>query len=367
MLLKPFGNHEKAKYWSNKNIDENGIFIDPKTISSTSRMKYLFDCIECNHTFLKRVCDITRTDSSSWCNYCSHSVLCNNENCIKCFENSFASYEDKEKLACWSKDNIDKDGNLITPRNIFKNSKVYYKFICKGCNHDIVQRPANIIRNIWCIYCAHLKLCDEDNCIFCFENSFASTPEAIYWHEDNKLTPRQVFKNAHTKYDFNCNKCLNKFTQFPQVIFKEKSTCQLCVRQTESKVYRKLKIYYPDIIYNFYADWCRNETTNSKLPFDFLLEDKKIIIELDGEQHFTQVRNWLNVEECRRRDLFKMKCANDNGYSIIRIYQKDVLKDKINWIQILQESIQDIVSKNIIQNHFIAFDENKYKDFIFQI
>lgn len=35
-------------------------------------------------------------------------------------------------------------------------------------------------------------------------------------------------------------------------------------------------------------DWCKNI---KHLPFDFVLSERKIIIELDGPQHFRQVSN----------------------------------------------------------------------------
>jgi very-short-patch-repair endonuclease len=31
--------------------------------------------------------------------------------------------------------------------------------------------------------------------------------------------------------------------------------------------------------------------TNRLLPYDFVIEDMKLIIEIDGEQHFSQVPN----------------------------------------------------------------------------
>jgi len=39
-------------------------------------------------------------------------------------------------------------------------------------------------------------------------------------------------------------------------------------------------------------DWCRYSDTNNIMPFDFGITDKKILIELDGEQHFSQDDNY---------------------------------------------------------------------------
>jgi very-short-patch-repair endonuclease len=75
-------------------------------------------------------------------------------------------------------------------------------------------------------------------------------------------------------------------------------------------------------------DWYKNIYP---LPFDFLIEKLKVIIEIDGSQHFSQVRNWTHPDDTQKRDIYKMKCANFHGYSVIRIFQEDVWKDKNNW------------------------------------
>ena len=68
---------------------------------------------------------------------------------------------------------------------------------------------------------------------------------------------------------------------------------------------------------------------------------------MDGEQHFRQVRNWLPPEEMHKRDLYKMNCANNNNYSIIRIYQPDVYSNKYDWVNELVNSSQKEVRANL--------------------
>ena len=57
-----------------------------------------------------------------------------------------------------------------------------------------------------------------------------------------------------------------------------------------------------------------------------------------------------------------MKCANENGYSIIRILQKDVYKNKYDWLKELRENIETITTQNRIQNIYMS-KNNEYKDF----
>jgi len=82
------------------------------------------------------------------------------------------------------------------------------------------------------------------------------------------------------------------------------------------------------------------------LPFDFVIEEHKKIIEMDGAQHFVQVARWRSPELQHQQDLYKMKCANDNGYSVIRLLQKDVINESINFEE-LQRHIEDGVVTNV--------------------
>ena len=87
-------------------------------------------------------------------------------------------------------------------------------------------------------------------------------------------------------------------------------------------------------------NWCINLETNRFLPFDYSLEEYKIIIELDGDQHFKQISNWKSPEDTLKRDMYKMDCANKEGYTVIRIYQMDVFKNKNCWFEKLTSAIK---------------------------
>ena len=65
----------------------------------------------------------------------------------------------------------------------------------------------------------------------------------------------------------------------------------------------------------------------------------KLIIELDGIQHFQQVSNWGNHDDFHLRDIHKMKKAIENGYTMIRILQMDVWYNKYDWKTELIEEI----------------------------
>ena len=92
------------------------------------------------------------------------------------------------------------------------------------------------------------------------------------------------------------------------------------------------------------------------------MAEDKIIIELDGLQHFEQVSNWQSPEETHLNDVYKMKCANENGYSVIRLLQTDVFDDTYDWLKELRENIEKIKLEKIIKNIYICKD-NEYAIF----
>jgi very-short-patch-repair endonuclease len=112
-----------------------------------------------------------------------------------------------------------------------------------------------------------------------------------------------------------------------------------------------LKAIYPTLITQFKKEWCKKRVY---LPFDFCIPEFKIIIELDGRQHFTQVSNWASPEETFKTDLFKEKCANDNGYSVIRILQEDVFNDTYDWKKELYETIEELINGDEIANVYLC-------------
>jgi very-short-patch-repair endonuclease len=332
-----FASNPKAIYWSNKND------IKPRNISKSNNKECWFDCDKCMHSFKSSIGHINHMNS--WCPYCAKKKLCNNNDCKLCFDNSFAS---NPKAIYWS------NKNDIKPRNISKSNNRKCWFDCNKCIHSFITSLSNINSGKWCIYCANLKLCDNADCKFCFDNSFASNPKAIYWSNKNDIKPRNISKSNNRKCWFDCDKCMQSFITSLSHIHRG-CWCPYCKNKTEMKLYEYLKSKYITE-HQFKTDWCKNK---NKLPFDFCIEEYKIIIELDGRQHFQQVSNWECPIKSQKKDVYKMKCANSNGYSVIRILQEDVYYDKYDWQNELISNIINIINKKEIQNIYMC-KNNEY-------
>ena len=168
---------------------------------------------------------------------------------------------------------------------------------------------------------------------------------------DNEIFIRKAKEVHGEKYDYSLVEYIDYITKiiiicsrhgpFPQTpdCHLQGSGCPKCYNKTEGKLHIWLNIYYPNLITpQFSPEWI------GLCKYDFLIKDIKLIIELDGEQHFKNVKHWKGDEnsyiEQQDSDVYKMKKANEKGYSVIRLLTKDVRKDKNNWEERLLAAIK---------------------------
>jgi very-short-patch-repair endonuclease len=342
--------NEKSKYW-NYTLNKD---VNPRDVFNSSNQKYWFDCQKCGHNFEIALCHV---NEGKWCSYCNGDLLCDDTNCNYCFEKSFAS---EEKSKYW---NSELNNNII-PRKVLKNSGRKYYFNCDNCPHSFEKVLSDITGGHWCPFCcmSSSTFCNDINCIHCFEKSFASHKKSKFWSNKNNISPNKITKGSKKSYYFNCDKCNNHFKSIIYNIVKSNSWCPKCYNKTELKLYEFIKNIFSQTIHQYKAIWCKNIDTDRYLPLDFCIEEYKIIIELDGLQHFEQVMNWKKPEEQQENDKYKEKCANENGYSIIRLLQEDVFYDKYDWKTELINNIEKIKTDNIIQNIYMC-NNNEYENF----
>lgn len=322
---KSFASHEKRICWSGKNI------VSPREVFKNTHKKYIFNCNVCNHEF---DAPLNKVVNGSWCPYCSNKRLCLT-NCNICKNKTFASCE---KNICWSKK------NKKSPREVFKSSHKPFIFDCPDCKHEFKVPLNSIIAQQWCPYCGSKKLCNDKNCDYCFNASFASIDRSSKWSKKNKVKPRHVFKTSDKKYIFDCDDCKTSFSMRLACITKCNGWCPKCKHKTEKKLFIQLQKIYPALKHSFWPAWCRSKETNRILQFDFVHHDIKIIFELDGGQHFKQVRDWKPPKIQQENDIYKMLCARNNGYSVIRLLQQDVWEDTYDWLTSLVNAITKITA-----------------------
>ena len=126
---------------------------------------------------------------------------------------------------------------------------------------------------------------------------------------------------------------------------------------TENKLHKYLLTLDDKVVFQPKFDWCRNPRTKRHLPFDFLVH-KKVLLELDGKQHFEQVLNWSPPEMTQIRDQYKADQCIKNGYSIIRLYQPDVYTDSFDWKLPLKQEIDRLFRTGKPEKVFIEDPSN---------
>ena len=278
------------------------------------------------------------------------------QGCNKCGEERTADGQ-RKTLSVFITQSKEKHGedhyNYDDVKYINDHTKV--NIYCNIHKKIFIQTPTSHLSGSGCNDCSIEKRSEE-------KIKLASSKFWDIANKDERFDfSKFIYKKFVEKSVVICKKCKSEFSINPNNYLSGKG-CPFCKKKTEVKLYEKIDNKYV-IDRQLKYEWCKNIETNCYFPFDFCIEEYKIIIELDGIQHFKNVKHFrMSPEEQKKRDLYKQKCANDNGYSIIRIYQEDIYYDTFDWLNVLYETIEKIKNNNIIQNIYISKND-EYKDF----
>ena len=322
---RSMASHPMGAMWSAKNK------LAAHEVSRGNDNKFWFRCTDCEHEY-----DVVpfSMKKEKHCPFCTNQALCEDEDCKTCYEKSCASHEGMREE--WS------ETNEKAPRQVFLQSNRKVRFDCTKCKHSYDTRLTHYYRNNGaCAYCANQKLCASEACQICFNKSFASHPRMTCWSPKNTLDPRMTFKGSDKRAIFDCDVCHTEFDSKLCNILTG-YFCGGCRLRTETKVLKYLREVYPHCKRQLRYDWARFSKTNSVMPFDFGLEEEKILVELDGIQHFEQVSNWDHPDNVRAKDVEKTVKAVEAGYSVIHIFQPEVWSDAYDWQVVLREQVEGL-------------------------
>jgi very-short-patch-repair endonuclease len=226
----------------------------------------------------------------------------------------------------------------------YNGNKTNVIIICK-IHGEFLQKPNGHLSGNGCTKCAIIINSDRNR-----KSLEQFIIEATQVHGNKYDYSKVEYLNTREKIIIIC-KIHGEFLQSPEDHTHSKAGCPRCMNKTEGKFYNTILNTYPNIINQFKVDWCKNKRY---LPYDFCIPEHKIIIELDGRQHFQQIANWGSPEEQFENDKYKEDCANQNGYSIIRLLQEDVFYDTYDWVKELCNAIEEIKTSNEITNLYLC-------------
>jgi very-short-patch-repair endonuclease len=206
------------------------------------------------------------------------------------------------------------------------NNQTKSTIICPD-HGPFYQQPNNHIGGARCYICSGITYRSLEEAIIRANEVHNNLYTYDNYEYVNSQTPSWITCNKHGDFQCHMGNHINL-----------KRGCPMCRHKTEGILHQILKDNFDyKVIHNRGFDWCKNK---NKLRYDFIIEELKCIIELDGGQHFEQVMNWDSPQNQLENDIFKNKKAIENGYSMIRVYQPDIFKRDPETILKLIMSIQ---------------------------
>jgi very-short-patch-repair endonuclease len=212
---------------------------------------------------------------------------------------------------------------------------------------EFLQTPTHHLMGCGCQVCQRekSKIANSDT-----EEEFKQ--KAVGIHGDIYSLEKVKYVNSRQKVILMCKEH-GDFTRRPSDLLQGMG-CQFCKNKTEGKLLKHLREIYPSLLTQFSPSWIKPRR------FDFCIPEHKIILELDGRQHFQVVMNWINPQENFANDKAKEKLAEENDYCVIRLLQEDVYYNRYDWLTELTENIQLLIdNKPTIQNIYME-KNNKY-------
>jgi very-short-patch-repair endonuclease len=301
----------------------------------------------CKHIYKTFI--YSRTKGNTECPFCSGNKVCKHSS-LKAMYPEIAEQFNKDK-------NIGITTEQLAPHS---NLKVEWKctniFLC-GCLHEWKTKVNDrVTSGSGCPFCARKSICEHQSITYTHKELLCE------WdYEKNDINPNQISFGSNRYAHWKCKKGHEWKTTIQQRC-SGKTGCPLCVNKTEGRMLNYLTKHFEidNVIPQFKLAECKNKKS---LRFDFCLNKQKLIVELDGRQHFEQVMTWDSPEIIREKDVFKMQYAIKNNYVVVRIYQPDVWNHDEKW---LDDNFLPMVKKAISnrKNVFLSIDENKYNEHI---
>ena len=202
---------------------------------------------------------------------------------------------------------INKDSNFILVGAIGATN-IPVEIQCNKCKRNSKVYMYNYIKN-------------EHSCKYCGKNG--SKVDIIEFQQRMKINNKEDyeiinFKNYTSSATFKHKKCKFVFTQLPDNFLKGRG-CPHCYKKI-SKGEQKIINYLEQNNYSY--EFQKKFEELGKKSYDFYLPKERILIEYQGEQHYTPLKCFGGEEKFKKQiesDEKKKQFAKDNHYFLIEI------------------------------------------------
>ena len=285
---------------------------------------------------------------------------------------AFKRVKRKESFAQWYIDNYGEKefeelieynkekNNLVNMWKKSSGSETHIWMKCKNKSyHENFMSMSSISHGGKCKYCGRTKYVHPKDSLgqYIIDN-FGKDFLNNIWSDKNEKSPFKYSIGTEKKVWF---KCLNgihedKLRQVNNSV-RNNFICPFCsknfnVSQLEIKIFNYLKsLNYTVNRENSCTIVPKNPKTNRPLPFDNEIKELKLIIEVNGRQHYKEIGNgskWLNgmntneyLHNRKLKDRYKRIIAKQNGYYYLEIpYWTDNKNEE--WKQLIDNKIMII-------------------------
>lgn len=314
--------------------------ISPYEIPFRSGLKYWFKCPRGLHPSEQKIpCNLVTQFGSSRCNMCRSFAQWGIDNIGEDFLSEY--WSDKNTKDPWKTE-------YQCPQ------KVWIKCQEKKYHPDYMISCADFINGKRCPYCAGKKVAKEDSLGYRY-------PESIKLWVQKNCSPYDFMPGSNKQVYWKCE----KHGQYRRSIIQEVNADFVCPKcragMNESKLQKKVREYieflYDDIKHE---NQCTvlpiNPKTKYPLPFDNEIVQLKLIIQVNGEQHYKATpfffkkerNNEINSPEeqliyRQKIDKYKKDYALSHGYHYLEIpYWADDKKE--TWKTLIDNKIADLTS-----------------------
>lgn len=208
-------------------------------------------------------------------------------------------------------------GNRLQIRGAYKKLSLPVQVLCTACGIQRKARPADLLKGDG-IACRCSRTYRRNTEMF--------IAEAIETHGTGRYDYTETrFATVKTPVKIRCNQCGESFEQSPESHLQG-CGCPVCAQpRGERDIAAWLKEHGFSFVAQKKFPLCKYYRL---LPFDFFLEEHRLLIEYDGAQHHRAV-TWFGGENALKltqlRDARKNAWASSNGYRLIRIrYDEDI-------------------------------------------
>lgn len=247
-------------------------------------------------------------------------------------------------------DRFDEVGDYVS-----STDKVYVH--CSVCDNSYYMFPHNLLRRGGCPYCSGIARKTKE----VFEKQIQTVC-------GEKYTCVSYRQNESDSADIMCKVCGTVFSVSPSNFLRGQG-CPAC-RDTkyESPMISLLNSLHVSYLHDKGIAGCANTVTGRLLRFDFIINDSKILIELDGSQHFIHIHKSRGtcLEDVQKRDEIKNTWARDNGWLLIRASDSKFRTERhltfSDLVRVLQDNCVDgVLNREALEPYSYVISNDKFK------